>query len=253
MKSCLSPDHPLLRADCCYIRSRALSWVFHFLSHETIRRYRPSEIIIGDKALHFIIIFRSTNSVVALSFAPSLSSIVNEITVSGAEMAKIYAELSEKDSQSKELVRKKFLNFLDSLISFFVVSPLVVGFWYGKLRCIPLWSIFNVFPYLTDTESWINRRGTWNNIIAYDDLYGIFPLWECLALSLTVVVCINFFRSDLNRIVIEDHRTVKSRAKTAKRILIVRIYHYFSAFACIMVWRCMWEVVPRLWGEFEAV
>lgn len=61
----------------------------------------------------------------------------------------------------------------------------------------------------------------------------------------------NYFRSDLNRIVIEDQKLVKSRAKTARRIFIVRIYHFFAAFACIMVWRCMWEVVPRLWGEFE--
>lgn len=45
-------------------------------------------------------------------------------------MKKVYEELSEKDPQPKQLARKKILNVLDSLISIFVVSPLVVGFWY---------------------------------------------------------------------------------------------------------------------------
>lgn len=45
------------------------------------------------------------------------------------EMVKIYADLSEEVSSPKEAFRKKFFNFLDSLISIFIVSPLVVGFW----------------------------------------------------------------------------------------------------------------------------
>lgn len=47
-------------------------------------------------------------------------------------MTKVYEELSETDPK-KQLARKKLLNILDSLISIFVVSPLVVGFWYAKL------------------------------------------------------------------------------------------------------------------------
>lgn len=67
-------------------------------------------------------------------------------------MTKVYEELSETDPK-KQLARKKLLNFLDSLISIFVVSPLVVGFWYAMLVEIPLRSTINVFPYLDDTES----------------------------------------------------------------------------------------------------
>lgn len=48
---------------------------------------------------------------------------------SRVRMAKVYAELSEKLQGPKTELRKKVFNFLDSLISFFVVSPLVVGFW----------------------------------------------------------------------------------------------------------------------------
>jgi CRISPR/Cas system CSM-associated protein Csm2 small subunit len=44
-------------------------------------------------------------------------------------MPKIYSELSEKLTDEKQKEFKKFFNFVDSLISFFVVSPLVVGFW----------------------------------------------------------------------------------------------------------------------------
>lgn len=45
-------------------------------------------------------------------------------------MTKIYTELSEDDPTIvKKEFGKKILNVVDSLISFFVVSPLVVGFW----------------------------------------------------------------------------------------------------------------------------
>lgn len=46
-------------------------------------------------------------------------------------MTKIYTDLSEKLSTEKEKqkLRKRIYNVIDSLISIFVVSPLVVGFW----------------------------------------------------------------------------------------------------------------------------
>lgn len=44
-------------------------------------------------------------------------------------MPKIYSDLSEKVTSDKQEIRKKFLNIVDSLISFFIVSPLVVAFW----------------------------------------------------------------------------------------------------------------------------
>jgi hypothetical protein len=45
-------------------------------------------------------------------------------------MSKVYnSNLSENLISSKKLWEKKFLNFSDSLISFFIVSPLVVSFW----------------------------------------------------------------------------------------------------------------------------
>lgn len=44
-------------------------------------------------------------------------------------MTKVYTELSESIQSSEDGKRKRFLNVLDSFISFFIVTPLVVGFW----------------------------------------------------------------------------------------------------------------------------
>lgn len=60
-------------------------------------------------------------------------------------------------------------------------------------------------------------------------------MWKSLALSLTYALGIYYFRSHLNVNVIDRQKHVKTLAKTIQRVALIRIYHYVSAFACIMV------------------
>jgi Fuseless len=92
----------------------------------------------------------------------------------------------------------------------------------------------------------INRRGTWDLINAYGDF---FPIWPCLIVSLSFGATIYYLRPVLNAKVIENEKHVESIWKAVQRVLIMRSYHYVFAFACIMTWRCLWEIPPLIWGE----
>ncbi|CRK94389.1 CLUMA_CG007896, isoform B [Clunio marinus] len=120
----------------------------------------------------------------------------------------------EEFKLKENFIKKKFLNILDSLISLFVISPLVVGFW----------------------------RGLWSNIENYDLHYGIFPIWQSFVVSLTVVILIYYCRPTLN-VMIEN----KKNFKKINRRVTYRIFQYIFALSCIMVWRCTWEIVPILY------
>jgi len=141
-------------------------------------------------------------------------------------MGKIYAELSQnvpEVNDEKLTVRKQILQVLDSCVSMFIVSPLVIACW----------------------------RGIWQLI---DQHYGEhFPLWHSLIICFLVVFGINYTRPLLNSKLIENTKHIKSIGKTLTRILITRVYHYVFLFACIMIWRCIWNIVPTYWGEFEFV
>lgn len=141
------------------------------------------------------------------------------------KMTKIYQELSPKINE-KRRAQKRFLNVVDSCISFFVVTPLVVGFW----------------------------KGIWNNINRYDDEYKIFPLWKWLTISYFVSTFIYYARDYLNDTIMNgsDGHVESIYLKGLRRAVIYRIYHYIFAFSCIMIWRCLWEIVPRYWGEWQS-
>lgn len=138
-------------------------------------------------------------------------------------MSKIYSEISvandyEKLKKQPSKRKKQFCHVCDSLVSIFVVAPLVVGAW----------------------------RGTWNLINYYGEY---FPLWSSLIASFSCILLLNYFRRDIHYEVIDKSKNTKSFCKTVKRFLITRIYHYFFQFCSIMSWRCLWEVVPQYWGE----
>ena len=59
---------------------------------------------------------------------------------------------------------KRLLNILDSFLSIFIISPLVISYWHG----------------------------TWHLIIHY---YKRFPSWAVLCFSLTALVVFNFMQS----------------------------------------------------------
>jgi hypothetical protein len=142
-------------------------------------------------------------------------------------MTKVYQELSPKAQDHKKKVRKRMLNVLDSCISLFVVSPLVVGFW----------------------------KGLWNNINRYDEEYRIFPLWKWLSISYCVMTFIYYARDYLNDLIMSgsDSHVESIYLKGLRRAVIYRVYHYVFAFSSIMIWRCLWEVVPYFWGESRVI
>lgn len=137
-------------------------------------------------------------------------------------MSKVYEELSIKIDK-KEKRRKRFLNFLDSCVSLFIVSPLVVGFW----------------------------KGLWNNIGYYDEKYQIFPLWQSLAVSYVISASVYYARDYLENFIIKGNgnQVKSSYLKSLRRVVIYRIYHYIFAFSSIMIWRCIWDIIPIFTGE----
>jgi len=136
---------------------------------------------------------------------------------------KIYQELTTTKVEEKEKRKKRFLNFLDCCISLFIVSPLVVGFW----------------------------KGLWNNINYYHKIYHIFPIWKCLVICYGVSSSIYYARDHLESFIINGNdKNVKSiYLKGLRRAIIYRIYHYTFAFSNIMIWRCIWEIIPMFAGK----
>ncbi|XP_070498973.1 uncharacterized protein [Chironomus tepperi] len=130
---------------------------------------------------------------------------------------KIYQELTTKHEE-KEKRKKRFLNFLDCCISLFIVSPLVVGFW----------------------------KGLWNNINYYHEVYNIFPIWESLIICYILSSSIYYARDHLESFIItgNDNKVKSIYLKGLRRTIIYRIYHYIFAFSSIMIWRCIWEIIP---------
>ncbi|CAO1362669.1 unnamed protein product [Diamesa tonsa] len=138
-------------------------------------------------------------------------------------MSKIYSELSvttdyEKLKKEPSKRKKQFYHLCDSLVSIFIIGPLVVGVW----------------------------RGTWNLINYYGEY---FPLWSSLSVSLSCMVLLNYFRRDFHDKFIELPKHNKSFGKTVKRLVIMRTYHYIFHFCSIMTWRCIWDIVPSIWGK----
>lgn len=136
-------------------------------------------------------------------------------------MGKIYEELTIKINENKKQ-KKRILNFLDSCISLFVVSPLVVGFW----------------------------KGLWNNIEYYDLKYQIFPKWYCIFICYIISSLVYYARDYLEKFIINgsDNQVKTSYLSSLRRAVIYRIYHYIFAFSNIMIWRCIWVIIPTIIG-----
>ena len=134
----------------------------------------------------------------------------------------IYQELTTKHAE-KEKRKKRCLNFLDCCVSLFIVSPLVVGFW----------------------------KGLWNNINYYHEQFSIFPVWECLIICYTLSSSIYYARDHLESFIINgnDNKVKSIYLKGIRRTIVYRIYHYIFAFSCIMIWRCLWEIIPIYAGK----
>lgn len=132
-------------------------------------------------------------------------------------MEKIYTDLCGKVEFEKP--RKRFLNFLDSCLSLFVVSPLVVSFW----------------------------RGIWCIINEYHDRYQLFPVWIFLITCYFINTTIYYYREGFSNFFVETND--KGFKSFVFKFLAYRVYHYIFAFSGIMIWRCIWIIPEDILGE----
>lgn len=134
-----------------------------------------------------------------------------------SKMMKADADSYQEVSSQKKVARKKLLNFIDSLISLFLVTPLVVGFW----------------------------RGLFDNFIIYNEMFEIFPVWISLGISWSVVLIYNVCRP--NRSFTDSGRHVEAKPMT----ITARIRVYVFAVFCVMTWRCLFEASDIMFGESD--
>ncbi|XP_055635083.1 uncharacterized protein LOC129774984 isoform X2 [Toxorhynchites rutilus septentrionalis] len=107
----------------------------------------------------------------------------------------------------------------DSLLSLFVVGPLVVCFW----------------------------RGTWNYMDRNDEH---FPAWYCLLLGTILHICFALIREHLQAEFLQPTEGAKPRWKTARRFVVSKLYTYVFCLSCVMHWRGGFEVM-KLYLDFD--
>lgn len=108
--------------------------------------------------------------------------------------------------------KKLALNTFDSIISVFIVAPLIVGCW----------------------------RGTW---LLLDIYIHLFPVWETLTFSLTIITSMLMIRYVLDDLTKESKKNIKTSIISK---ILRRIYIYFFFWLCIMQWRGIWVI----WDTF---
>jgi hypothetical protein len=74
-----------------------------------------------------------------------------------------------------------------------------------------------------------------------------------MVISYSVFFLLYVLRPNCDQLINDDEKHIKSWRKTIKKIFSMRIYHYVSAITCVMIWRCLWDVVPNFWGEFNDI
>lgn len=137
-------------------------------------------------------------------------------------MEKLYQTLNEK-FYNQQKVRKKLLNICDSLISLFIISPLVVAFW----------------------------KAVWTQIDHYHDMLGIFPLGEWLLIGYAICVAVYYYRDSLHEFIIDGSDNDKSLLSATRCFVLYRVYIWIFGCGNIMMWRCLWNLPDVLFkGEF---
>lgn len=130
-------------------------------------------------------------------------------------MEPIYRTLSTTQldpRQDYEPSRKRLLNILDSLLSIFIISTLVICYWHG----------------------------TWHLISHY---YKDFPLWAVLSFSLTALVVFNFMQPFVKQQNV--HPKNQKRFDKLQRLIFIRAYHYVYGLCSIASWVNLWRLVPN--------
>ncbi|XP_053692027.1 uncharacterized protein LOC128740508 [Sabethes cyaneus] len=131
----------------------------------------------------------------------------------------VFTNRNNSFSQSNLTWRKRILHFSDTLLSLFVISPLVVTHW----------------------------RGTWS----YMDLNAeYFPPWYCLLLGSILHTTFALLREPLQAEFSGPSDGEKCWRKTVRRFVFARMYTYVFSLSCIMHWRGGWEVM-RMYLDLE--
>lgn len=117
---------------------------------------------------------------------------------------------------------KRFLNVSDTIISLFLISPLVVAHW----------------------------RGTW---VFMDHHSEYFPPWQTFLfggfMHLTMVLLRVMFHSSLS-LGETGERTITHRVI---KYICTKVYLYIFSVGCIMNWRGGWAMMEMYWGMFKII
>lgn len=126
----------------------------------------------------------------------------------------VYSMISPPDRRTK-----RFLNLMDTLISLFIISPLVVTYW----------------------------RGTW---VFMDNHKEYFPPWHTFifggVLHTTLVLLRELLHAKLKTI----NPQKKTRTTTILKAIFTKIYLYVFSLGCILNWRGGWAVLEMYFGTF---
>lgn len=113
-----------------------------------------------------------------------------------------------KHITAKFIVNKPLMNFVDTIISLFLVGPMSVTFW----------------------------RGTWGIM----DTYGrFFPYWSTCIFAWALLIFFNIIR-EIGFDIVNCYRS--SKKPTLHTQCLRRIYTYSFAWISIMNWRSLWGI-----------
>jgi hypothetical protein len=118
----------------------------------------------------------------------------------------LYQSLSVFASSNPPPWKKRLLNFSDTCLSLFVVSPLVICHWRGT------WEYMNLFP-------------------------RIFPGLNCMIFGAIIHCCLAILREPLHTKYnsLKSLQT-KSRSKSFNLYIVKKLYTYVFSIGCIMHW-----------------
>lgn len=113
---------------------------------------------------------------------------------------------------------KRLLNFGDTLLSWFLISPLAIAHW----------------------------RGTWDYM---DQRPDKFPAWYCFILGGILHTAFALLREPLHDEFSPPSNGNKSLKRTIRRIIVTKLYTYIFSVGSIMHWRGGWAMMELHLGN----
>lgn len=115
---------------------------------------------------------------------------------------------------------KRLLNVTDTLISLFIISPLVVTHW----------------------------RGTWTFM---DHHMEYFPPWHTFIFGAVLHTTLVLLRELLHAKLKTNDPEKKTRKRTIFKAICTKIYLYIFSLGCILNWRGGWAVLQIYFGKYR--